>query len=68
VLRTIGTGAPALLADLAATFPPPRRNMLLRAEGRIGRWLRGNDLIRRCERTTRRPVTARGAVASLIHG
>jgi Clp amino terminal domain, pathogenicity island component len=68
ILRTIGACVSALLADLAATFPPPRRNLLLRAERRIGRWPRGNDLIRRYQRTTGRPVTAGGAVASLING
>jgi len=58
----------ALLADLAATFPPPRRNPLLRAERRLGRRLRHQDLVRCYQHTTGRTATAGSAVAALING
>jgi Clp amino terminal domain, pathogenicity island component len=45
-----------LLADLAAAFPPPRRNALLRAERRLGRQHRYQGLVRRYQRTTGRTV------------
>lgn len=66
VMGTIGVSASALLADLANTFPPPNRNVLLRAERRIGLRLRRNDLIARYQRTTGRAVTTGEAIASLI--
>jgi hypothetical protein len=68
VLSTIGVDTSALLTDLANTFPPPKRNMLLRTERRIGVRPRCTDLIRRYQRTTGRTVTAGGTVAPLIVG
>jgi hypothetical protein len=66
VLNAAGVDTAALLAGLAGTFPPPRRNLLLRAERRIGRRSRRHDLVRRYQRTTGRTVTSGGAVAALI--
>jgi hypothetical protein len=66
VLSAAGVDTPALLADLADTFPPPRRHLLLRAERRIGRRSRHHDLVRRYQRTTGRTVTS--AIATLISG
>ncbi|MDT3445161.1 Clp protease N-terminal domain-containing protein [Pseudofrankia sp. BMG5.37] len=66
VLASAGIDRHALVADLAATFPPPRRNALFRAERQLGRRTRGHDLIRRYERTTGRTATAGGTVAVLI--
>jgi hypothetical protein len=66
VLRTAGADPRALLTDLAITFPPPPRNLLLRAERRIGQRSRRQDLIRRYERTTGRTVTSADTVAVLI--
>jgi hypothetical protein len=68
VLTAAGVDAPALLADLATAFPPPRRNPLLRAERRFGQRLRHHDLVRRYQRTTGRTATTGSAVAALIHG
>jgi hypothetical protein len=68
VLKAAGVDTPALLAELASVFPPPRRNLLLRAGRRIGRRSRHHDLIRRYQRTTGRAVTYDGAIASLIAG
>jgi hypothetical protein len=67
-LTAAGVDIPALLADLARTFPPPRRNALLRADRRL--WLRArqDDLVRRYQRTTGRTVTAPGALPALIAG
>jgi len=68
VLVRAGADRRALVEDLATRFPPPRRNLLLRAERQLGRRFRGGDLIRRYERTTGRMVTERDAVAGLING
>jgi ATP-dependent Clp protease ATP-binding subunit ClpA len=68
VLSAAGTDTPALLADLANAFPPPMRNMLLRAERRIGRRSRHQDLVRRYQRTTGRTVTSAHTVVTLIAG
>jgi hypothetical protein len=59
---------PALLAGLAATFPPPERGRLLAADRRLGLRHRRNELIRRYQRSTGRPVSSPGAVATLITG
>lgn len=67
-LRAAGVNVTALLAELATAFPPPMRNVLLRAERRIGRRSRHHDLVRRYQRTTGRMVTSSGAVAALIAG
>lgn len=66
VLGALGAEAPVLLADLADAFPPPRRNVLLRAERRIGRRLRHHDLVRRYQRTTGRAVTSADSLVTLI--
>ncbi|GAB2965814.1 Clp protease N-terminal domain-containing protein [Saccharothrix stipae] len=68
VLKTAGVDRPALLADLAATFPPPRRNPLLTAERRLGHHVRLRDLVRRYQRTTGRAVTSVDALPTLIRG
>ncbi|QFZ21923.1 hypothetical protein [Saccharothrix syringae] len=68
LLRTAGVDRVALLGDLAARFPPPRRNALLRAERRLGHRARHRDLVRRYERTTGRDVVSGSAVPHLITG
>lgn len=64
-LRTARVDAETLLADLASAFPPPRRNLLLRAERRIGQRARSRDLLLRYQRTTGR-VAASGAVPTTL--
>ncbi|MFE9750658.1 Clp protease N-terminal domain-containing protein [Saccharothrix saharensis] len=68
VLKTAGVDRATLLADLAATFPPPRRNPLLTAERRLGHRVRRRDLVRRYQRTTGRAVTSADALPALIRG
>lgn len=68
LLRVSGVPRSALLADLAATFPPPERGRLLAADRRLGLRHRRSDLIRRYQRSTGRPVTNPAAVATLITG
>ncbi|OKI37592.1 Clp protease N-terminal domain-containing protein [Saccharothrix sp. CB00851] len=68
VLKTAGVDREALLADLAATFPPPRRNPLLTLDRGIGHRVRHRDLVRRYERTTGRAVTSTDALPALIRG
>ncbi|MDG4831805.1 Clp protease N-terminal domain-containing protein [Solwaraspora sp. WMMD1047] len=68
VLTTAGVNAQALLTDLAAAFPPPHRNSLLRAERRFGRRIRHHDIVRRYQHTTGRTATAGATVAALISG
>ncbi|WP_308257156.1 Clp protease N-terminal domain-containing protein [Saccharothrix luteola] len=68
VLKTAGVDREALLADLAATFPPPRRNPLLTVERRLGHRVRHRDLVRRYQRTTGRAVTSADALPALIRG
>ncbi|TWP50924.1 peptidase [Lentzea tibetensis] len=58
VLATAGLDREAMLAELVAQFPPPRRNAFLRAERRIGRSVRHNDIVRRYQHTTGRIATA----------
>ncbi|MDG4790826.1 Clp protease N-terminal domain-containing protein [Micromonospora sp. WMMD1102] len=65
-LEAAAVDRPTLLTELAAAFPAPARNPLLRAERRIGQRSRGHDLIRRYQHTTGRTVTSAGAVATLI--
>ncbi|MFO7251718.1 MAG: Clp protease N-terminal domain-containing protein [Actinomycetes bacterium] len=57
VLGRVGGEPRALLAALAAAFPPPRRNAVLRLDRRLGRRSRITGLVRRYERTTGRTVT-----------
>jgi len=66
VFDAAGVDAEALLADLAAAFPPPRRNILLRADRRLGRGQRHKDIVRRYGRTTGRAAVAGPAIAALI--
>ncbi|WP_329572019.1 hypothetical protein [Kitasatospora sp. NBC_01266] len=66
VLAGIGTDRRALLAELAAAFPPPARNPLLRAERRLGRRLRHGHLVRRYRHLTGRAPVAGEAAARLI--
>ncbi|MBB5804214.1 hypothetical protein F4560_003982 [Saccharothrix ecbatanensis] len=68
VLKTANVDRDALLADLAATFPPPRRNPLLTAERRLALPSRHRDLVRRYQRTTGRAVTSTDALPALIRG
>ncbi|OHV28454.1 MULTISPECIES: Clp protease N-terminal domain-containing protein [Pseudofrankia] len=68
VLDRAGVDRHALVTDLAASFPPPRRNPVLRSERRLGRQSRCRDLIRRYERTTGRTATAGDALAVLVAG
>jgi hypothetical protein len=68
VLTQAGVRGPALLAGLAAAFPPPRRNALLRAERHLGRRSRHRGIVRRYQRQTGRTATAAMAVATLIAG
>jgi ATP-dependent Clp protease ATP-binding subunit ClpA len=66
VLRTAGVDRQTLLAALAAAFPPPHRNPLLRVERRLGRRTRHHDIVRRYQRTSGRTASAGSAVAALI--
>lgn len=68
LLATARVDRAALLADLAARFPPPRRNPLLRVERRLGHAVRHRGLVRRYERTTGREVASGSAVPALILG
>jgi hypothetical protein len=66
-LHAAGVDIQALLGDLAAAFPPPRRNGLLRADRRLGQRARRHDLVRRYQHTTGRTVSAGSAIAALIN-
>lgn len=66
ILDAAGIDQRALLADLAAAFPAPRRNPVLRAERRLGQRVRHRDLVRRYQHTTGRTVSAEDTVAALI--
>jgi len=68
VLNSAGVDAAALLADLASAFPPPKRNLLLRAERQLGRRSRRDDLVRRYQRTAGRAATSGSAISALIAG
>ncbi|MGI5245262.1 Clp protease N-terminal domain-containing protein [Dactylosporangium sp. CA-139066] len=67
-LRAAGVDARDVLATLARAFPPPRRNVLLRADRRIGLRTRCRDVVRRYQRTTGRAVTSAAAITTLIAG
>lgn len=66
VFDIAGIDQRALLAGLAAAFPIPRRNPVLRAERRLGQRVRHRDIVRRYQHTTGRTVSAGDAVAALI--
>lgn len=68
MLSAAGVDTSPLLADLASAYPPPKRNLLLRADRRLGQRIRCRDLIGRYQRTTGRTVTSGGVVAALIAG
>lgn len=68
VLTAAGVDPPTLLADLANTFPPPDRTLLMRTQRRIGRRARHHDLIRRYQHTTGRTTTYSNAITTLITG
>ena len=72
VLKTARVDRAALLADVAAAFPPPRRNPLSAAERRLGHRVRHRvrhrDLVRRYQRTTGRAVTSTDVLPALIRG
>ncbi len=58
-LDTANVNRLALAHHLARTFPPPRRNPLLRLERRLGSTIRHRDLTTRYQRTTgRTPVSS----------
>ncbi|MDX3193275.1 Clp protease N-terminal domain-containing protein [Streptomyces sp. MN03-5084-2B] len=67
VMRAAGADRGELLARLAAAFPPPRRNRLLRAERRVGCRARCRDIVRRYQHTTGRMAVAPSALATLVH-
>jgi hypothetical protein len=67
VVRAAGADRDELLARLAAAFPPPRRNRLLRAERRMGCRSRCGDIVRRYQHTTGRTAVAPSALAALVH-
>ncbi|CAL9533738.1 hypothetical protein SUDANB95_04055 [Actinosynnema sp. ALI-1.44] len=64
VLDTAGVDRLALAHRLARTFPPPRRNPLLRLERRLGSAIRHRDLATRYQRTTGRAPTS--SIAAFI--
>jgi Clp amino terminal domain, pathogenicity island component len=68
ILVAAAARTPELLADLAATFPPPRRNILLRTERRIARRSRYRQIVTRYQRTAGRIGTSAPAVATLVAG
>jgi ATPases with chaperone activity, ATP-binding subunit len=68
VLNRVGAEPGAVLPALAAAFPPPRRNALLRLERRLFRRSRLADLVRRYQRTTGRTVTAGPAAVMPLVG
>jgi Clp amino terminal domain, pathogenicity island component len=68
VITAAGLDPAALLAQLADAFPPPHRHGLMRAERRVGRGARHNDLVRRYQRTTGRTCPYGSAIPALIAG
>lgn len=68
VLDFLGVNRHDLLADLAATFPPPRRQALLRAKRRLALRSRHIQLVDRFQQLTGRTVVDAPAIASLIVG
>jgi hypothetical protein len=68
VLSAAGVSTPALLADLAATFPPRKGNVLLRAERRIVWRSSHHEIVKRYQHTAGRVPTRNSAAAALILG
>jgi hypothetical protein len=68
MLASAGVDSLALLASLAARFPPPHRSRLLRAERRLGRRRRQRAIVTRYQNLTGRGAPAGPAVATLITG
>jgi hypothetical protein len=68
VLAAAGTDRSALLSDLAAAYPVPRRNPVLRAERRLTRRSFHRDVLRRYQHTTGRSPAAPAALSPLITG
>jgi Clp amino terminal domain, pathogenicity island component len=66
ILSAAGARTSALFADLAATFPPPRRNIVLRTERRVARRSRYRHLVTRYQQTAGRIAASAPAVAALI--
>lgn len=66
ILARIDASRTALAADLADAFPPPRRQLLLRADRRLGQRARARDLIHRYQRLTGRTATDSPAITALI--
>lgn len=67
-LRAANVPVRALLGDVAQAFPPPRRNVLLRAERSLGQRSRRQHLLRRYQDTTGRTAPAGTAISALIVG
>ncbi len=66
VMRTAGVDRRDLLVQLAAAYPPPRRNRLLQVERRVGCRSRCRDIVRRYQHTTGRTAVAPSALAGLV--
>ncbi|NUR72351.1 MAG: peptidase [Hamadaea sp.] len=58
LLAELGVDRATLAYALITAFPPPRRNLILRADRRWGRHARTRDLVRRYERATGRTASA----------
>jgi len=67
-LDAAGARPTVLLADLAAVFPPPKRNIVLQAERLIASRSRYDRVVRRYQRTAGRTATPSCARAALITG
>jgi hypothetical protein len=65
-MRTAGVDRRDLLAQLAAAYPPPRRNRLLQVERRVGSRSRCRDIVRRYQHTTGRTAVAPSALTGLV--
>lgn len=65
LLADLGVARAALLSALTAAYPPPHRNLILRADRRWGRHARSRDLVRRYERTTGRTAST-GALPAAV--
>ena len=68
VLNHIGVDSETLRTDLAAEFPPPDRNPLVRVERKLGHRFRYRDIVRRYQRVTGRRPADSSALAGFIAG
>ncbi|GAB2745916.1 Clp protease N-terminal domain-containing protein [Kitasatospora kifunensis] len=67
-LTVIAVDRRSLMDDLAAAFPPPGRNPLLRVERRLGHRLRHRHLVQRYQHLTGRTAVEGVTAARLIAG